>query len=145
MAPGTTTITATSGGQSGSIVITVIPGNCAAQAVAGTIAVGESQSSSLGSHNCLFEAVDRRSEGWLLQVATSARVQIDVASDAFDTALLLTDVDLLVFGFDDDGGADSNSRLVWQLGTGSYYLWVSRPVVKGDCHRGASRGVVVKG
>jgi hypothetical protein len=100
------------------------PGNCTAQTVTGTIAPGQSRSGVLGSQNCMFEVVNRPAEGWLLQVATSARLRIDVTSEAFDTVLLLTDADLQVLDADDDGGEGFNSRMVRELGPGSYYLWV---------------------
>jgi hypothetical protein len=123
IAAGTATIRATAGSVSDSVLIRVVPGPCTAARVTGSIAAGETREHALTANACLL--FERHADGWRFEPTEAVRVQIDHMSHAFDALLLVTDLQLNVIAFDDDGGESLNSRLIREFAPGSYLIWAT--------------------
>jgi hypothetical protein len=64
-------------------------------------------------------------EAWRLDLSEAAEVRLDLISDDFDAVLYLSDPDLDLIAYDDDGGVGLNARITRHLGAGSYLVWAS--------------------
>ena len=131
-AGGPVTITAASSGKSGTASITVSIDPCAASI---PITIGQTLSGTLTSTDCAFDDgsfVDM----YRLAVAGSTRVQIDVSSSAFDTYLILFEVQadgtLVAVAFDNDAGPGADARIVQTLAANTTYLVAANSLLGGQ-------------
>jgi hypothetical protein len=64
-------------------------------------------------------------EAWRLDLSEPAEVRLDLISDDFDPVLYLSDPELDLIAYDDDGGEGLDARITRQLQAGPYLVWVS--------------------
>jgi hypothetical protein len=121
VAGGSATIRASVAGNTASVEITVSPPECEAASAAFTIAVGQTRSGQLLASDCHMWGVP--SQGWRLSLSAPTRLQIDLTSAHFDPVLIVTDLQMNVVAWDDDGGEGLNSRVVWEAPAGTHILW----------------------
>jgi uncharacterized protein YjdB len=121
-AGGPVSVSATSEGKSGSASITVSFDPCSARTA---INMGQTLTGDLAATDCTLDDgsyVDL----YRLTVTASTRVQIDVASTAFDAYLLLfeemMDGSVLAIGADNDAGPGTDARLTQTLPPGIYLI-----------------------
>jgi hypothetical protein len=86
--------------------------------------VGGTATGSLTSDDC------RLSDGsyadrWALTLSSATTVRLDLASDAFDAYLFVTDAANNVIAGDDDSGAGENAQIEVALPAGSYIVWAN--------------------
>ncbi len=122
-APGSANISATVGRRSGFVSLGVRPASCAA-ATEGTLPIGATHSSALRASDCHF-IHGAHARGWQLLVNEITTLQIDLMSQAFDALLAVTDLQMNLVTFNDDGGEGLNSRLIHTFQPGSYIVWAT--------------------
>jgi hypothetical protein len=109
LAPGSTSITATSEGRSGSIQITVVPGACRASFAAASISVGESRGGALDATDCeLFGS--SRAVGYELDLSSDAMIEITMSASQFVPFILLTDRQMIDWGWGYYDGSSARLR-----------------------------------
>jgi len=91
---------------------------------AGSVSVGETVSGTLASGDCQL-GDGSYADRWLLVLASTTAVQIDMTSNDFDTYLILSDDADYVIAQDDDGGTGLNSRIQITLSAGAYGVWAN--------------------
>ena len=121
--PGTYHVWANSfySGQSGAYTLELGSNACE---TAFTIVVGESKNGELLTEDCALDD-GSFSDRWSLTLSTPATVRIDLASDAFDPYLLVTNAGGDVIASDDDGGDDDNARVEVTLPAGTFIVWAN--------------------
>jgi len=131
-AGGPVTITASSSGKSGTASVTVSIDPCATSI---TINIGQTVSGTLASSDCAFED-GSYTDMYRLAVTTSARVQIDVSSAAFDAYLILFEVQSdgtsVAVGADNDTGPGNDARIVRTLAANTTYLIAANSLLPGQ-------------
>jgi hypothetical protein len=118
--PGTANVRATAEGRSASVTVTVTAGPCTAATTAGSLALGQSATGSLGPANCRLHDYFR-AEGWNLQLSSATGVRIVMTSSSFPPDLLLTDRHLNFVSW--GGGSSARAQLVAELPAGEYIVW----------------------
>lgn len=88
------------------------------------IAVGETKNGELLTEDCALDD-GSFSDRWLLTVSAPATVRLDLASDAFDPYLLVTNAEGDVVASDDDSGDDDNARVEVPLPAGTFMVWAN--------------------
>jgi hypothetical protein len=89
-----------------------------------TIAVGQTKNGQLLTEDCELDD-GSFSDRWSLTLSTPTTVRLDVASDAFDPYLLVTNAAGDVIATDDDGGDDDNARVEVALPAGTFIVWAN--------------------
>jgi uncharacterized protein YjdB len=121
-AGGPVTITATTEGKSGTAAVTVTLSPCDAST---PIAIGQSLNGTLVTADCLLEDGSYM-DVYRLPITSAGRVQIDVASTAFDAYLILfienPDGTKVAVGADDNAGGGTNARINRDVLPGETYL-----------------------
>lgn len=125
--PGTTAISATAGGHSGSVTITVQASECTG-ATEGAITLGTSRTGGLDGNECiLLEEGSQQltAAGWELTITAPTRVIIEMTSDDFEPLVIVTDasLEIVTFGFAPAGGP--LARTLWEAEPGTYIIWAA--------------------
>lgn len=97
---------------------------CTASEATGTIAIGETRSSSITAADCILPN-DSRGDGWQLTIAENTVLQVDLISADFDAVVVITDAAFNVVAADDDSGASTNTALIASLPPGTYMVWAT--------------------
>ncbi|MBC8087947.1 MAG: Ig-like domain-containing protein [Phycisphaerae bacterium] len=119
VAAGTTTITATSDGRSGTAAITTVADPCN---VVRTLAVGQTFTGSLTNADCKFTSDNTAFQLFAFTVATTTALEIEMSSGAVDPYLLVVDADDNVVAEDDDSGPGSGARVLRLFAPGTYFI-----------------------
>jgi hypothetical protein len=127
--PGWAIITVSSEGRSDAVGFHIRPPLCTGSPV-GTLVRPDTVSGALEPTDCdvPFEGpwpIAAFGDAWRLDLDAAATVRIDLMSDDFDAVLYLSDLELNLIDYDDDGGVGYNSRITRQLAAGSYLVWAS--------------------
>lgn len=120
-------VTSFSGGSTGAFQLSVAEGPSACRPNASVdpeIVVGQSRTGSLTESDCLFPGSGSYANAYVLRLDEPASLQIDLRSSDFDPVLIVTDADMNIVDFDDDGGGYPNSRLARDFAAGNYFVWV---------------------
>ncbi|MDQ4081051.1 MAG: Ig-like domain-containing protein, partial [Gemmatimonadota bacterium] len=121
--PGTYHVWANSfyGGETGDYILALGSNACE---TALSIAVGETKNGELRTEDCALDD-GSFSDRWLLTLSAPTTVRLDLASDAFDPYLLVTNAEGDVVASDDDGGDDDNARIEVPLPAGTFIVWAN--------------------
>lgn len=127
LSAGTTAIQASSGGKSGSVELTVVPGACTG-ATAGPVSVGQTRTGAIGPTDCHLYG-GARAQGWSLDLPSTTILEIGLTGD-FYAGLLVTDAEMneQAWGYGDSGGA----QLVEELAAGRYIVWALADLTDGE-------------
>jgi hypothetical protein len=90
----------------------------------GQIAIGQTVSNELATTDCLL-GDGTYADGWQFTLNARTGVIADLRSTAVDAFVLITDAQGRRLGFNDDGGAQTNSLLELTLDPGSYHVWAN--------------------
>lgn len=85
----------------------------------GQLHVGQAVTGTLSTTGCLMEDY-WYTDPWLLSVSDRTTLRIDLTSHHFDTVLIVEDEHGDMLAWDDDGGEQYNSRLVYTFEPGDY-------------------------
>ncbi len=116
--PGSTTITATSEGATGSATVQVTQDPCA---VVRPIPFGQTIAGTLSAADCKL-GDNTVTQAFEFTLTAPTKVEILMTSTAVDAYLFLTDATLKVIEEDDDGGAGTNARILRTLPAGRYVV-----------------------
>lgn len=110
-------------GGSGPYVLDVACGEAALcrDCVVSTLACEETAVGSLDPDDCILDD-DTPIDLFCLELPKQSRVTVTLESTAFDAFLWLYDGSCFALSSDDDGGGDTDSRLVADLPAGTYFL-----------------------
>ena len=128
LAPGNYTIWANSAstGASGAYTLNVtgLTFNGGISCQSSPIGLGQTASGTLSQTDCKLDD-GSYAHPHSLKVTSSATVQIDLRSSAFDAFVLLTDAGGAPIANDDNSGGGTNARLVRTLAAGDYVVWAN--------------------
>jgi hypothetical protein len=85
----------------------------------GQLQVGQTVHGTLSATGCLMDE-HWYTDPWLLSVSERTTLRIDLTSNHFDTVLIVEDEHGDMLAWDDDGGEQYNSRLVYTFEPGDY-------------------------
>lgn len=127
LSAGTTAIQASSGGKSGSVELTVVPGACT-EATAGPVSVGQTRTGAFGPTDCHLYG-GARAQGWSLDLSSATILEIGLTGD-FYAGLVVTDMEMneQAWGYSDSEGAE----LVEELAAGRYIIWALADLADGE-------------
>lgn len=124
LAAGATTITARSGGVSGSIDITVSPPMCTSSTTVGSVAAGQTRSGTLGLSDCMLPH-EAPGEGWAFSTSVTTSVRVDLRSNDFDALIVITDMQFNPIAWADDTDEGTDAVLITSVPAGSYVVWAT--------------------
>lgn len=113
-------ITATSGSFSASSASFNVLDPCLTSG-ASPINPGQTQGTALSQYACRL-ADGNFADIWRLELNARRSLRIDLTSSQFDALLVLVDPDINVITEDDDGGEGVNSRILWTLEAGTFFI-----------------------
>jgi uncharacterized protein YjdB len=117
VAPGVATITAVSEGRNG-VTTVIVEDPCASSRA---ISVGQTLSGTLGTSDCRL-ADQTVLQAFRLSLSTTTTLEIQMASNAIDSYLFLTDAQGNILAEDDDGGTGNNARVLFTFAAGNYFI-----------------------
>jgi uncharacterized protein YjdB len=121
VATGSTTITATSDGTSGSAAVQVLSDPCS---VVRGVQLGQSVSGTLSAADCLLDD-NTPIQVYEFILSAPAKIEIQMNSTIVDPYLFLADATLNVLEEDDDGGVGLNARILRSLPAGRYFVFAN--------------------
>lgn len=92
--------------------------------IMGQLGAGETATGELEPQSCLLDGTSL-ADPWDLTLDEPATLQIDMTTADFDAAVLVTDAEGEVLGYDDDSGEGLNAQLVLELEAGAYTIWAT--------------------
>jgi serine protease Do len=122
-APGTYSILANSydASATGAYRLSVVGESLACSTTVGSIAVGDTVSGVITNDSCRLSD-NTGADRWQFNLAATATVTIDLASDEFDSYLILRDEAGLLLASDDDSGGGLNARITYTFPAGNYII-----------------------
>jgi hypothetical protein len=108
-------------GETGSYTLSLRADACRSTPI---LNVGDAVTGSLASDDCRLTD-GSYADRWAFTLGSATTVRLDLASDAFDPYLVLTDTANNVVASDDDSGPGSSSRIEAALPAGSYLVWAN--------------------
>lgn len=97
----------TAGGQTFTVTQSAGGGTCPASPITG----GQAVNATLTTADCIFSGTMRYVDVYTFNGSAGQQVTVDMTSSTFDTYLYLLDSSNQLLAYDDDGGANTNSRI----------------------------------
>jgi hypothetical protein len=123
-APGEAWLRASAGARADSVRMIVPAGVCTGVATDGSIMPGQSRAGTLTRADCVLPH-GAHGDGYALVLGAPAVLRIELTSPHFDALVVVADTALMIYAFDDDGGAGTNARLETWLAAGTYVVWAT--------------------